>query len=228
MKKLIHNTIKFYLFLGIFAGSSLNAGYVEIDTIERELYIVTAQHRMLTEKLAEEQKKYFNHSRIQAYEDTIEKYKKKKDRLQKERDEVVGVHNSFLAKLNQLEGQITSLPGMLSVQIDLERQEMFVYKGDTLVYFWRVSTAMNGYVTPRGNYRPYHTAKLHLSKQYDDAPMPYSVFFKDGYAIHGTEHIRSLGRRASHGCVRLHPGNANKLYNLVRTLGYNATTIKIK
>lgn len=92
---------------------------------------------------------------------------------------------------------------------------------------WKVSTARRGYHTPRGAYRVQRTARVYYSKKYDNAPMPNSVFFKGGYAIHGSYHIKSLGRPASHGCVRLHPTNAAKLYNLVLKYGKRATRIVI-
>jgi lipoprotein-anchoring transpeptidase ErfK/SrfK len=61
--------------------------------------------------------------------------------------------------------------------------------------------------------------RMWYSRKYDNAPMPNSVFFLGGYAVHGTPHIRSLGRPASHGCVRLHPENARTLYNLIADSG---------
>ena len=67
--------------------------------------------------------------------------------------------------------------------------------------------------------------KMWYSRKYDMAPMPHSIFFHGGYAIHGTDHVRSLGRPASHGCVRLHPRNARTLYNLVRRNGPRNTRI---
>jgi lipoprotein-anchoring transpeptidase ErfK/SrfK len=54
------------------------------------------------------------------------------------------------------------------------------------------------------------------SRKYDMSPMPNSIFFLGGYAIHGTGYVNGLGRPASHGCVRLAPGNAAALFNLVR------------
>ncbi len=55
--------------------------------------------------------------------------------------------------------------------------------------------------------------------------MPYSIFFLGGYAIHGTDAVRSLGRPASHGCIRLHPSNARTLYRLVEERGAQNTRI---
>jgi lipoprotein-anchoring transpeptidase ErfK/SrfK len=65
------------------------------------------------------------------------------------------------------------------------------------------------------------------SIKYDNAPMPYAIFFNGGYAIHGTDHVKRLGRPASHGCVRLHPRNAAALYARVRQAGRNNTRISI-
>lgn len=120
------------------------------------------------------------------------------------------------------------MKGKLKVDIDLSQQKMKLYKGSQLLYTWQVSTARGGYVTPVGRYKPYHTEKMHYSKLYDNSPMPYSVFFKDGYAIHGTNYVRSLGGRASHGCVRLRTSNAKKLYTLIKKTGYSNTAIQVK
>ena len=83
-------------------------------------------------------------------------------------------------------------------------------------YQWRVSTARKGYYTPTGTFHPYSLQLMHYSKKYDNAPMPHSIFFSGGYAIHATPHIGALGRPASHGCVRLHPANAAALYEIVK------------
>ena len=64
---------------------------------------------------------------------------------------------------------------------------------------------------------------MHYSSKYENSPMPHSIFFRGGYAIHGTGYIKSLGRPASHGCIRLHPRNAAALYQLVRTVRHRAT-----
>lgn len=194
---------------------------------ERELYIVKKQNILLKEKLVEEEKKYFNHSRIRAYKDLIKEYEAKEVKLQQKRDELVLIQKQKEQQWKDIERQIPSLCGDIYVKVDLSQQIMNIYKGDTLIYSWFVSTAANGYETPTGEYKPYHTAKMHFSKQFYNSPMPYSVFFKDGFAIHGTEYIRSLGHKASHGCVRLHPENAKKLYDLVLKNGYDKTFIKI-
>jgi hypothetical protein len=93
------------------------------------------------------------------------------------------------------------------INIDLSSQTMHV-SSDMGSYDWRVSTARSGYRTPRGTYRPYQLQRTHFSHKYHMSPMPYSIFFAGGYAIHGTYETASLGRPVSHGCIRLAPGNA--------------------
>jgi len=115
----------------------------------------------------------------------------------------------------------------LTAQIDLSKQQMKIFKGDNLLYKWRVSTARRGYVTPIGSYQPQYLEKMHYSRRYHNSPMPHSIFFKGNFAIHGTNSIRKLGRRASRGCVRLHPKNAKRLYSLIQQHGKKNTLIKI-
>jgi lipoprotein-anchoring transpeptidase ErfK/SrfK len=62
-------------------------------------------------------------------------------------------------------------------------------------------------------------SRYHRSSRYDDAPMPYSIFYSGHFAIHGTDQVKKLGRPASSGCIRLHPKNAAKLFDLVKTEG---------
>ena len=104
------------------------------------------------------------------------------------------------------------------IEVDLSRQRMFVH-ASKVTYNWPVSTARSGYETPTGDYEPIALERMHYSQKYDNAPMPYSIFFYGGYAIHGSHEIRSLGRPASHGCIRLSPGNAKLLYEMVESEG---------
>ncbi len=95
-------------------------------------------------------------------------------------------------------------------------------------YNWKVSTGKLGYSTPSGTYKPFRMEPDHFSKEWDDAPMPNSIFFTGrGHAIHGSYATRRLGTAASHGCVRLAPGNAATLYQLVASEGMGNTTISI-
>ncbi len=112
-------------------------------------------------------------------------------------------------------------------KITLSTQRMDVYVNGAPRYTWRVSTARPGYRTPVGSFKPTALVRYHRSTIYDGSPMPHSIFFLRGYAIHGSYEIKHLGRPASHGCVRLHPSNAAALYSLVQKHGPGNTVIKI-
>ena len=112
-------------------------------------------------------------------------------------------------------------------EIDLSRQMMEVTVDGAWYATWPVSTARKGYRTPTGSFRPTVLKRMWYSRKYDNSPMPYSIFFHGGYAIHGTNYIKRLGRPASHGCVRLHPANAQELFELVQSFGRGATRIRI-
>ena len=128
-------------------------------------------------------------------------------------------------------GAAAVLPGAafasVVAQIDLSSQRMHVYVNGKPAYTWKVSTARPGYRTPTGTYKPYNLVRYHRSTIYNGSPMPYSIFFKGGYAIHGSYETKHLGRPASHGCIRLHPSNAARLYALVQRHGKSNTTIRI-
>src|SRR6185312_1780126 len=84
-------------------------------------------------------------------------------------------------------------------------------------YAWPVSTARWGYRTPNGSYRPQRLARQWYSRKYDMSPMPHSIFFNGGYAIHGSYEVSHIGRPASHGCIRLSPAHAATLFALVES-----------
>ena len=113
-------------------------------------------------------------------------------------------------------------------KIDISEQRMRVYVNGRARHVWRVSTGRRGYYTPTGTYRPKVLRRMHYSRKYYNSPMPHSIFFKGGYAIHGSYAVRALGRPASHGCVRLHPRAAAKLYSLVSRYGKGNTRIVIR
>lgn len=112
-------------------------------------------------------------------------------------------------------------------KIDLSSQRMTVKVDGWHYASWKVSTGRRGYRTPVGSWRPKWLTRMHYSRKYDNSPMPHSIFFLGGYAIHGTSSIRRLGRPASHGCIRLHPANARKLFALVKRHGRRHTRIRI-
>jgi len=113
------------------------------------------------------------------------------------------------------------------VHVDRSSQTMAVVVDGTPRYTWRVSTGRPGYGTPGGTYHPEMLARSWFSKKYYNSPMPHSIFFNGGIAIHGTHEIARLGGAASHGCVRLDPAHAAVLYGLVQREGMGATTIVV-
>jgi len=116
----------------------------------------------------------------------------------------------------------------LLVVVHRSTQVMDVSNGGVLLARWPVSTARPGFVTPAGAYRPTRLERMWRSSKYEWAPMPHSIFFRGGYAIHGTFETRALGRPVSHGCVRLAPGNARTLFDLVRQEGEGRTRIIVR
>jgi hypothetical protein len=112
-------------------------------------------------------------------------------------------------------------------KVDISSQRMKVYKGGKLLHQWKVSTGKKGFSTPTGIYKPTMIEKMHLSRQYNNAPMPYSVFFNGGIAVHGTNSVKRLGSRASHGCVRVATPHAKQLYALVEKSGTDNSYIEI-
>lgn len=113
-------------------------------------------------------------------------------------------------------------------KISLSSQQMNVFVDGHHAYSWPVSTARAGYRTPAGSYRPQALSRFHRSSRYNNAPMPHSVFFHGGYAIHGSYETRRLGRPASHGCVRLSPYHAKLLYELIQDHGMGGTRIVVQ
>jgi lipoprotein-anchoring transpeptidase ErfK/SrfK len=113
------------------------------------------------------------------------------------------------------------------VRIGLARQSMNVIVDGAHYANWTISTGRQGYGTPSGTFRPQSLRRMHYSSRYNWAPMPHSIFFHHGYAIHGTTEVRNLGRPASHGCIRLSPKNARTLYGLVSRYGMKNTSISV-
>ncbi len=115
----------------------------------------------------------------------------------------------------------------LVARISIANQTMDVMIDGHTAFQWKVSTARKGYVTPTGSFKPTRMHEMWYSRKYDNAPMPHSVFFHGGYAVHATNVIKRLGRPASHGCIRLHPDNASNFYELVESIGPANTSIII-
>lgn len=107
----------------------------------------------------------------------------------------------------------------VEINIDLSSQTMIVHSGSGETFVWPISSGRSGYPTPRGFFRPRALYTMVYSRKYGNAPMPHSIFFHGQYAIHGTTAVGNLGRPASHGCVRLSPGNAAILFAMVQRQG---------
>jgi lipoprotein-anchoring transpeptidase ErfK/SrfK len=114
------------------------------------------------------------------------------------------------------------------ISIDKDAQRMSVLVDGVPRYNWAVSTGRPGYDTPTGDFQAFRMEKDHFSKEWDDAPMPYSIFFTEqGHAIHGSYQTKRLGSAVSHGCVRIAPGNAAKLFALVKAQGLANTEVVV-
>ncbi len=120
-----------------------------------------------------------------------------------------------------------SAPTDVEVAVDISTERMEVSIDGVPTYGWVVSTARPGYQTPTGDFRPIRLERMWHSTLYDNAPMPDSIFFDRGYAIHGTTEVRGLGKPVSHGCVRLDPADAQILFQLVNEVGPAKTSISI-
>ncbi len=115
----------------------------------------------------------------------------------------------------------------LNILVDKATQRMLVIQDGYIRYMWPVSTGRDNMQTPNGVYSPQRLERNWFSSAYYDSPMPFSIFFHNGYAIHGSYAIDRLGGPASHGCVRLHPHHAAILFDLVQQEGPERTTIEI-
>jgi hypothetical protein len=122
---------------------------------------------------------------------------------------------------------IESAEAKLDILVDKTTQRMLVMQDGYIRYMWPVSTGRDELATPNGVYAPQRLERSWFSSEYYNSPMPYAIFFHNGYAIHGSYAIDKLGGPASHGCVRLHPHHAALLFDLVQQEGPQNTTIEV-
>lgn len=113
----------------------------------------------------------------------------------------------------------------LVAKVDVSSQTMVVIHRGEVKYRWKVSTARAGKITPSGTWSAKWLSKNHRSSRYNNAPMPYAIFYNGNYAVHGTDQVSRLGRPASAGCVRLDTRNARILYKLAQREGLKNTRI---
>src|SRR3954471_2052128 len=122
----------------------------------------------------------------------------------------------------------TSAEAKVAITVDKDDQQMTVAVDGVERYQWPVSSGIPSRETPNGTFRAFRMEEDHYSKEFDDAPMPHSIFFtKIGHAIHGTDSENRLGSPASHGCVRLSRANASTLYALVQSDGVLNTNVTL-
>jgi lipoprotein-anchoring transpeptidase ErfK/SrfK len=113
-------------------------------------------------------------------------------------------------------------------RVSISDQTMKVFHEGRHLFTWVVSTAKPGKITPTGVFVGAEAlSKHHRSRLYNNAPMPFAIFYDGHYAIHGTDQIKRLGAPASNGCVRLHPDNAAILFQMVKAEGMENMRIEI-
>src|SRR4051812_43465007 len=135
---------------------------------------------------------------------------------------------SFIVAFAALAFASGAAQAKIAITIDKNEQLMTVAVDGVERYHWPVSTGNPSHETPNGSFRTFRMEEDHFSKEFDDAPMPHSIFFtKIGHAIHGTDSEGRLGTPASHGCVRLSRANASTLYALVQKDGVLNTTVTL-
>ncbi len=116
----------------------------------------------------------------------------------------------------------------IAISIDKSNQRMTVAVDGQQRYVWPVSTGRPGYDTPSGNFKVNRMDADHFSQEWDNAPMPHTMFFDlHGHAIHGFADVKHLGLAVSHGCVRLSPEHAATLFDLVKAEGMANTSVTI-
>ena len=123
--------------------------------------------------------------------------------------------------------EIDDLDETVIAVVDKSDQKLHLYENGLKKHSWEVSTARKGKVTPTGTWNAQWLSKYHKSSIYNNAPMPYSIFYNGNFAIHGTDRIGRLGTPASSGCVRLHPENAAVLYAMVERVGRSDFAVRV-
>ncbi len=116
----------------------------------------------------------------------------------------------------------------LVARVSISEQKMTVIQNGRVIHRWDVSTARRGKVTPTGQWSAKWLSRNHRSSRYNNAPMPYAIFYNGHYAVHGTDQVGRLGSPASAGCIRLHPGNAAKLFALTQSVGLKNVRIVVQ
>lgn len=121
--------------------------------------------------------------------------------------------------------------GPKRVEVDLTSQRLYAFEGENKIYAFIISSGKPWTPTPTGEFKPWGKFRfdrmiggsVQLGNYYDLPNVPYTVYFYQGYAIHGTYWHNNFGHPMSHGCVNLRTEDAGLLYNWI---GFD-TPIKI-
>lgn len=154
------------------------------------------------------------------------------------RENIRMVDSFLMAKDTSTEITCSEKECILYVLIDKSKQKLYLYLLGELKDSFLVSTGKGKkYETPELSRHPagpvlikYTSRKFPGGNYKGLGNMPYAVFVKGGYAIHGTTpgNFSKLGSKASHGCIRLHPDSAKIFNALVKTVGLKQTWVSIK
>lgn len=126
---------------------------------------------------------------------------------------------------------------LLYAEVVKSTQTLYLYINGEIKDSFKVSTGVKKYETPEMSVRPagplftkYTSRKFPGGDYKGLGNMPYAVFVRGGYAIHGTTpgNFSKLGNRASHGCIRLHPDNGRIFYELVKAIGLEHTWVRVR
>jgi lipoprotein-anchoring transpeptidase ErfK/SrfK len=92
--------------------------------------------------------------------------------------------------------------------IDLAHNKAWLLRNGSVEYGpVPITSGKSGYRTPVGTFRVLSKERVHLSRAFDNAPMPYSVFFIPGIAFHqGSLAV------TSHGCIHLSKAAAIRFF----------------
>jgi LysM repeat protein len=102
-----------------------------------------------------------------------------------------------------------------AILVSTGEQRIYAYENGALVYSRIVSTGRSETPTVKGDYSIYvkYAADDMAGPGYFLPQVPYTMYFYQGYAIHGTYWHNSFGRPMSHGCVNLPVGEAQWFFN---------------
>ena len=123
------------------------------------------------------------------------------------------------------------------IYVSKSEQKAYLHLNGKLEASWAVSTGVSGYSTPDFDRHPngriydrYSSRKYPGGNYKGLGNMPYAVFIRGGYALHGTPkgNWPKLGSRASHGCIRMHPDNGKWFNRLVRQNGISKVWITVE